>query len=410
MSDPKSILLLTDESSACPGLADTLRLAAGGRAVRVVTKPAEALDLTARGDCEAILCYFHNGIFESVNFLGEVWKRQPNVARFLLADEEVDDESRLRCAFAGHHLLSLPLDPRSLAEALQACEAAQVLVPNERIKLLVSRIRAFPSEPAVYAEVVREVRSRNPDPARIAQIIGRDVGISAKLLQIVNSPFYGRVQPVSELTEVVLFLGFDLVESIVLSLEAISRFDHVRHTYLTAESVWGHSQRVAELSRRICHQREEGHGERGLSPTAYLGGLLHDIGKLAFARNLEEDYREIIQIARCEKRPLYEIELEAWGVTHADAGAYLLGLWGLPFPMLEAVARHHAAPDSFNAFSPALAVHLAENLIRGDVTLDNVNELYPSNLALAEPLTELGLEPGRQFDISRAGALHLQGA
>jgi len=180
--------------------------------------------------------------------------------------------------------------------------------------------------------------------------------------------------------EAVLFLGFEVTASIVLSLEAISRFEKVQPLHQFTEQVWAHSQTLAELSRKICQEFGE---NRAACDQAYLTGLLHDIGKLVLAQNFPKEYRQVLRKAAEEKRPLTEMEQEALGVSHSDAGAYLLAVWGLPVTLFQGVAFHHSPSESYSGeLSSAAAVHLAEEILESGKAVDEIISTYPAALRL----------------------------
>ncbi len=105
------------------------------------------------------------------------------------------------------------------------------------------------------------------------------------------------------------------------------------------------------------------HCETKMGDQCFLAGLLHDVGQLILAAGLAEPYDRVLQKARTAGQPVWEAERAEFGATHAEVGAYLLGLWGLPNPVVEAVALHHRPAECLaRGFSPAIAVHVADAL------------------------------------------------
>ncbi|MGZ8900993.1 MAG: HDOD domain-containing protein, partial [Limisphaerales bacterium] len=254
-------------------------------------------------------------------------------------------------------------------------------------------MRTLPSRPSLYLEVMRELRSPAASASTVGELVEKDLAISTKLIQVVNSAFYGLSQQVTDPAAAVLLLGLETTASLVLSIEAFARFDKVKPIYFSMDKVWRHSQSVAASAKRIA---ELLCNDPDVARYAFTAGLLHDIGKLALALNFEEQYQGAIKLAEKQKLPASEVEAQVFGATHAETGAYLLSVWGLPLPIVEAVARHHAPARTMDKhFTAATALHLAEQLEysedpirRGskDVVLDLD---YPATLQISGRLEEL---------------------
>jgi HD-like signal output (HDOD) protein len=147
----------------------------------------------------------------------------------------------------------------------------------------------------------------------------------------------------------------------VLSLHVFSQYQAVRPGGISVAEVWTHSLRTAEAARSIG--RLEGLAVKELEE-AFVGGLLHDTGKVVLACNCAYDYARACRLASAEKISLLEAERRVFACTHPDVGGYLLGLWGLPVPVVEALTFHHAPALSLNErFSPLTAVHAANALV-----------------------------------------------
>jgi HD-like signal output (HDOD) protein len=134
------------------------------------------------------------------------------------------------------------------------------------------------------------------------------------------------------------------------------------------DKLWRHSVAAGKLAERISNAEN---GDVDLVGQAFTAGMLHDIGKLLLAANLPDEFKQALTKARQDRTPLWEAEQSVLGVTHAELGAYLLGIWGLPVPIIEAVALHHL-PARFlsKAFCPLTAVHAA-NALEHEINADN---------------------------------------
>jgi putative nucleotidyltransferase with HDIG domain len=213
-----------------------------------------------------------------------------------------------------------------------------------------------------------------------------DPAMTAKLLQLVNSAFFGIARKISNPVEAVQLLGINTVRSLALSIHAFSCFDHAKMPELSIDRIWTHCLVVGNLARKIAQIEEL---ELGTVDEAFISGLLHDLGKLMLAVNMPERYVASLALARKNNIPDLDAEREIFGATHADVGAYLLGLWGLPVPIVEAVALHHLPRQNVEkTFTPLTAVHVANVIDQERSVVDGERR---SQFDL-EYLADLGLE------------------
>jgi HD-like signal output (HDOD) protein len=208
----------------------------------------------------------------------------------------------------------------------------------------------------LYLKIQNELASPDSSINRVADVIEQDPAMTAKILQLVNSAFFGIPQQISNPATAVNLLGLDTVQAVVLSAHAFSQFDKVP-SCIDLERMWHHNTLVGNLSHQIA--KAEGSDNQTCSD-AKVAGMLHDVGKLVLLTNLPEEYVRLHELATELKGNLSELERLEWGATHAEVGAYLLGLWGLPESVVKAVALHHSPSDRpGEAFSAIPAVYAA---------------------------------------------------
>jgi HD-like signal output (HDOD) protein len=184
--------------------------------------------------------------------------------------------------------------------------------------------------------------------------------MAAKVLQMVNSPFFGRQMRVSDPAIAVQLLGLETIRGLVLSTHVFETFRRPARGALDIEQLWQHASTVGTIAGSLAEM--EG-GSPELVQDARTSGLLHDVGKLLLVATLPVVSMRVGERARLERRPLVEIEREEFGVTHAELGGYLLGLWGLPDPIVEATAWHHHPPSAAPRGSSALSFVVAANVL-----------------------------------------------
>ena len=225
---------------------------------------------------------------------------------------------------------------------------------------------------------------------QIGEIISHDIGMTSKILQLVNSAFFGLPQPISSPGDAVMYLGLSTVRALVLSLQVFSQFKNPQLAGFSLEALANHCWTTAVLARRIARAES---GDTKMMDQCFLAGLLHDIGRIILADGLPEQYARVWHEAREKHLPVWQAEQSEFGATHADVGAYLLGLWGLPNPVVEAVALQHSpALCVTTGFSPLAAVHVASAFAHekeGSPTeLIHIEMDYLTKLGLADRIAD----------------------
>jgi HD-like signal output (HDOD) protein len=296
-----------------------------------------------------------DGISDS-ELLHEAAVRHPRTLRFVLGDVG-DREQMVNCIGAAHQFISRPWKPQELISIVERSLALDAWLANDKLRSFVPRLGKLPGLPSTYFEVLKKAESPHSSISNIAEIIARDPALTARLLQMVNSAASGTTEIITSPGEAVSRLGLDTVKSLVLCLQLFANKRPAVGGSLSLDELWRHSFRVAKLSAKVVERCIS--SERMMSE-AYTAGLLHNIGQIVLATNLSKEYSEVVEAAREQKRPLQDVEMEQLGVTSTHVGAYLLGLWGMPLPLLEAVALHHTpAAGTMVEFSLLTAVHVA---------------------------------------------------
>lgn len=317
--------------------------------------------------------------------LRELMSRYPSTVRIVLSSEAQRD-SMLRAVGPMHQYLAMPCDADTLKATVARACALSDLLANERLRRLVTQMETLPSLSSLYLDILDELRSPDPSARRVGDIIAQDLGMSAKVLQVVNSAFYALRQQVSSPAHAVVLLGLDSIRILVLSLHVFQQFESLPVRCLSLNSLWRHSIMVATAAKRTIELET---ADPQAADHAFMAGLLHDVGKLVLAVNLSAEYSEVIDRAKAERIGLHEAETEALGATHAEVGAYLLGIWGLPDTIVMATAHHHSPRNGDEQdFGPLAAVHVSNALIREASPLARVGALPELDV---QYITELGL-------------------
>jgi HD-like signal output (HDOD) protein/CheY-like chemotaxis protein len=319
----------------------------------------EALRLMEERGCEVVISDMRMPGMNGAQLLTELKDRYPGTVRLILSGH-ADKDLILKCVGTAHQFLAKPCDPEALRMAISRASAFESSLKSARIKSLIGQMDQLPSFPAIFNEIVEKLQTEDPSIEEIGVIIARDPAMTAKLLKLVNSAFFGLRRQVSDPVDAVNYLGLDTIKSLVLAVNAFSSYEGISHKAISFEKLWSHSLRVAEVAKRIAREQDSA---RSVSEECFIAGLLHDLGKLALIANLPEEYGKVVTLQQAEQIPLFQAEESIFGANHADVGGYLLSLWGLSTAVVEAISFHHEpAGSGSGSFSPTVAVHAANYL------------------------------------------------
>jgi len=382
----KRVLFVDDETM----LLELYRLAfeeeANDWEINFAPSGKEALALMEAAPVDVLVSDMRMPGMSGADLVQEVMKLYPRTSRLIMSGY-ADSEQIAQCLGATHQFIAKPFELSQLRGTITRVCALDTWLLDERLKSLVAQLRSLPSLPSLYFRIMEALSSQDSSLEQIGGIIASDPSMTAKILQLVNSAFFGIARRISNPVEAVQFLGVGRVRSLVLSLHVFSCFEQAHLKNFSIDAVWKHSMSTAHVAQKIGRLQK---ADRAMIDETYVAGMLHDIGKVMLAASLPDLYSQAVELAANEKIPLVDAEVETFGVTHSQVGAYLLGLWGLPINIVEAVAFHHNPSDSAaKTFTPLTAVHVAsvlERRISGSAT--NSVELSID----MEYLAELGIE------------------
>ncbi len=316
------------------------------------------------------------------DILAQLEKIAPDAQRFITATEA--DKPKLESTLgSSFQYLPSPCPAPRLITEIQRSIAIDNWLGNDRIKELVAKMGEFPSLPPIYLKVVNALNSRHADTGAIAESISGDLAISAKVLQTVNSSFYGFDQKIANISEAINILGTDCVKNLVLAIQVFNTIGNSKDQKAITDELWHHSMSVAVAARRIVNYELK---DEKAAEEAYTAGLMHDIGKLILLNAVPELFAQARELAQKNSIPQKEAEDIVIGCNHAETGAYLLARWGMPTNLTEAVALHHDPVNSFGkTFSALAAVHVANAIVHQRQKAD-----HPSAVVSEEFLVEIG--------------------
>ncbi len=231
------------------------------------------------------------------------------------------------------------------------------------VRAVLPRLDTIPTLPATHQRVVEALQDPNYSGDTVAQLMAQDIALTTNLFKSVNSAAFGLGQPIHSVQDALTYLGVQRLQALVVSSWAFRFIDEKMCRGFDPQQEWEHAMAVATGAQELARALGT---SAGMREAAFTAGMLHDVGKLLLAANAPDGYGLILEEARDSGRPLWQVEKEDMGFSHAEIGGCMLGIWGTGMPIVEAVAWHHEpARAAEGKLSPLTLVHVADCRARG---------------------------------------------
>jgi len=385
-NEPRRILFVDDDQFLLDGLRDALRSYRRQWAMNFVANGDDALAAMDSHAHDVIVSDLRMPGLDGATLLERVREQYPSTVRIVLSGH-ADMAMVARAAAAAHRLIAKPCETEELALVIErSCALREIEMRVEADRRAIGA-SALPSVPRLYAQLSDMLASGTASASDIAQVIERDIATAAKVLQLANSAYFGRRSPTTRLTQAVSYLGTETLKALLLHAETFREFSINRPIPgFDLEGLQRHGTHVGHLANAILK-------DAGANGNAFTAGLVHDIGLLVLAAQAPHELAQTLRTAREHQRPIHAIEQDRQQITHAEIGAHLLALWGLPHDVTEAVAGHHNPDWLTLPFDAVAAVHIATTLVDerkaghvGDATESRPELEYLTHAGLADRL------------------------
>jgi HD-like signal output (HDOD) protein len=351
------VLFVDDEAPILEGLRNRLRKQRTKWNLSFALGGPAAVELIAKQRFDVIVTDMRMPVIDGAELLKRVHREQPHAVRIVLSGQ-ADMDSVLRVLPIAHRYLSKPCSLEDLEYSIERASQLARRAQSDNVRKLAGNVRALPPAPHLFLELSSALADKRVGIPEVAKLVGRDLAMSAKVLQIVNSAFFGSAQKIGTVERAVSYLGIDTIQALVLGAEVFrpnpSQPAGVKAAIERAQSKGLATGRLAMKFFDVKAKAQE----------AFLAGMMHDVGDLVLLTAFGSDFETIPHSHDGHPIPREERETEQFGASHADVGAHLLGLWGLPNTTAEAAAYHHRPRDlRHDAFDIVDAVHVAHELI-----------------------------------------------
>jgi len=382
----RNVLFVDDEPIVLMSLRRVLRPLAGKWDVHFAASAGEALEFMSGRHVDAVVTDLTMPGLDGAELLRRTMRQHPDTVRFLLSGY-TEEEVLGRSLAPAHQFFTKPCDEKRLVDALEQAMDARAYVTNS---LVLERI-GLPLLPEITRLVASELDREATDMEAIAALVASDGPMGQGVLSLVGTWANGQQRRVGTVREAVLSLGPGAIQSAILFLALFERFESAGISTYSLPMLRGHCLRSAAIARVIAQDMSL---DRGAADSAYSAALLHDVGKLLLEVLYATECRAILEEVRAGSRQVSAVEAEQLGLTHAQVGAYLLGLLGLPEPVVRAVAEHHESAPARKGFHAADAVYFANVL---DHSLFVFNKSYTRPGPAPERLAALGAQRLEQW-------------
>ncbi len=343
----KTILFVDDEPDILKGLRRMLYPLRAKWDMLFVESGAEALETMRDNKISVLITDMRMPAMNGVQLLQTVREHNPEIIRVMLTGQP-DLETYREVVILSHYFLWKPTKYEDFEALFDRIGNLDATLKNDKLEQFIGGIRSLPSLPVLFTRLTALLEQDNTDCVKIAGVIEEDMAMAAQVLKLVNSSFLGLSREIETLEQAVAYLGLKMIRDLVLVQQLFSKCTREEIRDFQLDQLWEHSFKVATLARKIA----VANNAPEIQESAYLAGLLHDIGKLILVRHIPENYRKIMENAEQSGGPCTKAEQELLGADHASIGGYLISLWGLPRSITEAVTLHHT---DFMASAPRMS-------------------------------------------------------
>lgn len=353
--DKKRILFVDDDRQLLDGLRRGLCSRQAQWEMGFVESGEQALQELGRSLWDVIVSDVRMPGLDGTAVLASASERWPSVIRIALSGA-ADLGNTVRLLPVAHQYLSKPCPAPQLEKVIERALKLHEVLGEPSLRALIGRVRRLPAQPLIFTKLKITTSSDGASFQQVGQLIKGDAVLAAKVTQIVNSAFFRPARRITNVEQAVQYMGLAGVRNLIFCAEVFGRWPgKLASAAVDLELLQLHAHRTVAIAAELTHGTIWG-------DDSILAALLHDIGYWVLSQEAPEHLARALHVAVEVGIPLHRAEVRVIGASHAEIGAYLLGLWGLPYPVVEAVAHHHEPErvrgGRFDVLS-ALAVALA---------------------------------------------------
>jgi len=337
----------------------------------------KALEIMQNHSIDVIISDMRMPGINGLQLLQKTRELHPAIMRIVLSGQ-ADNEDIIKSVMPIHQYLTKPCEFDTIRNTISRILALKTILSNHELLEYITKRKNLPSLPDLYKKVMDKINSPDSTLKEIGEIVEKDIGMSAKILQLVNSSFFGFTKNITSPTQAAIYLGMDTLKSLVLGVGIFSEYENKKLDLSLISKLWKHSVDTAEIAKKIAIELKK---DKQFIDFAYTAGLLHDIGVLILLEDYHEQYAEVFRYAGFSYEDLLEKENAIVSATHNKIGAYLLGLWGFSEQLVSAVYYHHTPDECLSEDTGILdCLYIANYLSFGKKAELDIEYLKKKNL------------------------------
>lgn len=372
------ILFVDDEPNIINGLKRMLYFMKSEWDMMFALNGLDALERLSRNEIDIVISDMRMPGMDGAALLEKVKELYPSTIRIILSGFS-DKELVFKASRSAHQFLAKPIDAKVLKEIIEQLYSLQTLLKNPAIVKIANGVKSLPSLPELFIRIEEEMKKTDPSIKQIDNIISKDLIMTAKILQVVNSAFFGLPQRIINPLDALNFLGIEVIKALVLMVHIFSTEHESTEIQKNLNPLWNDSMMTANLCKKIAQSEKQ---ENKIVEAVFIGGLLHDVGKLVMWQ-IDDYFTKTDAKIKEAGITLPEAEFSLYETTHAEVGAYLIGVWGLPSVLVKLLYYHSCpskCPDKNTL--PLAIVHTAIHI----VTKEPLDENYMKDALMSNTI------------------------
>lgn len=349
------VLIVGRDASLNEGIAEALNDLGVDWTLKFCGDATAALTYAQANQVDVVVSELRPVGMEGTALLDRIRGHHPEAARIIVLDESEESQA-MKAMSSAHRLLNKPLKPEELLEAVESVDELREILNSPELQATVGKIDKLPPPPKLYLALTRALDDPDVSPASLANLIQQDPAMVAKVLRMCNSAYFSGGRTISDIRTAVIRLGQQILRRMVLATEV---FSDSTHSAVDRDAMRNRALLSSQLAAKLLPGSS--------AELAATAALLCEVGMLLPGVKVLDSKGELV----------------GEGPHYAEAGAYLLGMWGLPMPIVEAVAHHHQPKRSkARGFWVGGAVHVARAL----VSKQAIDETYLAAVGMADKL------------------------
>lgn len=357
MSDRTKILFVDDEINILNGLKRSLHSMSQEWDMSFTDSARNAMNILSEDEYDIVVTDMRMPELSGLDLLKYVYLNYPKMVRIILSGH-TDRSIIMKTIGLAHQFFTKPSNSDDLIDALKKIIYIRSYLNNTEILKILSLLKSIPVMPVIYNELIALMNDEEVSLKKVGDLISKDIGLSTKILQLVNSSFFAVMRHVSDIHQAINLLGMEIIKDMLLSFQVFTQVDKNLVKDFHLSELWTHSLATAYIAKSIAKDLNL---SIEIAEMSFIAGILHDVGKLILVTEFSNEYHQVIDLNKNQKMGVIEAENKILGISHNVIVAYLASIWGFSQSVIEATFLHHnPGMISTTNITITTCIHLAD--------------------------------------------------